>query len=281
MIATELLRTAIGQLQAADCDTPRLDAELLLMHVWGMTRTQLIIKAHEQVPSDIKESFNQCIKRRCQREPVAYIMETKEFWSRDFHVTPDVLIPRPETEHLIEELLELYPDTQSAYRFADIGTGSACIAITLAAEYPNAYIIATDISEASLNIAKANAEHHQLAHRMQFYHGDLYQALPESCLEFDAIISNPPYISQAEMGVLEAELHHEPAHALTDYDDGLQLLKQLVQGAPKHLKRDGFLLLETGLCGLPKATDSMAFKNTYQDLAGHLRGGIYQYHLKH
>jgi len=281
MIATELLRTAIGQLQAAGCDTPRLDAELLLMHVWGMTRTQLIIKAQDQVPSEIEVAFNLCIKRRCQREPVAYIMETKEFWSRDFHVTPDVLIPRPETEHLIEEVLKRYPDTQSAYRFADIGTGSGCIAITLAAEYPNACVIATDISAASLNIAKANAEHHQLTPRMQFYQGDLYQALPESCAEFDAIISNPPYVSQSEMGALEAELHHEPAHALTDYHDGLQLLKRLVQDAPKHLKPEGFLLLETGLCGLPKATDFMTLLDTYQDLAGHLRGGIYQYHLKH
>jgi len=276
MTAQQYLRSAIGELQAAGCENPRLDAELLLMHVWGISRTQLIIKAHDDVPTDIQEKFNHAIARRCQRIPIAYITGEKEFWSRSFKVTPDVLIPRPETEHLIEELLKLYPDTQTPYRFADIGTGSGCIAITLAAEYPNATVVATDISEASLNIARQNAEIHHVEKRVQFKCGDLYQAFDADMPKLDAIVSNPPYVSQHEMGHVEQELHCEPINALTDQSDGLSLLRVLLEQAPEHLEIDAYLLLETGLCGLPETPDDMLMLHPYHDLAGLLRGGVYQ-----
>jgi release factor glutamine methyltransferase len=276
MSAKEHLQLSIAKLQTAGCESARLDAECLLMHAWGINRTQLIIKAHDALPDNVAESFSAYIDRRCKREPVAYIIGEKEFWSRSFNVSPDVLIPRPETEHLIEELLKLYPDTQAPYRFADIGTGSGCIAVTIACEYPNAIVVATDISEKSLTIARSNAEKYAVSERVQFKQGDLYQAFDANTQTFDAILSNPPYVSADEMHDLEEELHHEPSHALTDKEDGLSLLRILLGQAPQHLKANCHLLLETGLCGLPETPDTMTMLYPYHDLAGLLRGGVYQ-----
>jgi len=276
MTADQQLRIAIKKLHQHGCETPRLDAEILLMHAWDINRTQLLIKAHDTLPEAVQINFEHSISERCQRIPIAYITEKKEFWSRDFKVSPDVLIPRPETEHLIEELLKLYPNTQAPYRFADIGTGSGCIAITIACEYPHARVIATDISEKSLAIARSNADLHGVAERIQFKQGDLYQALPPSDEKLDAIVSNPPYLSVEHMQHLEKELHFEPSHALTDKHDGLQLLTKLLHEAPNWLQPHAYLLLETGLSGLPKTPESMTLHHHYHDLAGHLRGGIYQ-----
>jgi len=278
MTAQQALQNAIKRLRDAACETPRLDAETLLMHVWCSSRTQLIIKAHDTLPVHIKKAFDDTIQQRCKRIPVAYITGEKEFWSRMFNVNPDVLIPRPETEHLIEELLKLYPNTQAPYRFADIGTGSGCIAITIAAEYPNATIITTDISEKSLAIASTNAQKHHVETRMQFKCGDIYQAFDANTLKFDAIISNPPYVSHDEMHDLAQELHYEPAHALTDQHDGLSILSSLLQSAHHWLKPQGHLLLETGLCGLPNTPKSMTLLHPYHDLSSRLRGGVYQLH---
>lgn len=277
MTVQQHLRDAIKKLQDAECENPRLDAECLLMHVWGIARTQLIIKAHDDIPNNVQQAFEKAIDKRCKRIPVAYITGEKEFWSRIFNVSPDVLIPRPETEHLIEELLKLYPNKQAPYRFADIGTGSGCIAITIACEYPNASVIATDISKKSLAIAKDNAIKHGVEARMQFKQGDLYQALDANTPSFDAIISNPPYVSQNEMHDLEQELHHEPAHALTDQEDGLSLLRTLLEQAPQYLKKGGYIIIETGLCGLPQTPHKLTMLHPYHDLAGSLRGGAYQY----
>jgi len=277
MTAQQYLRLAIEKLQKSGCESPRVDAELLLMHVWGVSRTQLIIKAPDELPNDVQAAFDDAIAQRCERVPVAYITGEKEFWSRNFKVNPDVLIPRPETEHLIEELLKLYPDTQAPYRFADIGTGSGCIAITIACEYPNASVVATDISEKSLAIAQANAQKHGVEQRIQFKCGNLYQAFDADTAKLDAIVSNPPYVSNDEMNEIEKELHHEPAHALTDQQDGLSLLRILLNEAPNHLKVGAYLLLETGLCGLPATPEGMTILHPYHDLAGHLRGGVYQY----
>jgi len=276
MTAQQALRDAIKQLHDAACETPRLDAETILMHLWAISRTQLIIKAHDDLPMHIKAAFNDAIKQRCERIPVAYITGEKEFWSHMFKVGPDVLIPRPETEHLIEELLKLYPDTQAPYRFADIGTGSGCIAITIASEYPNATIIATDISEKSLDIARSNAQKHHVENRIQFKYGDVYQAFDANTPKLDAIISNPPYVSQNEMLDLEQELHYEPVHALTDEKNGLSILSNLLQGAHCWLKPQAYLLLETGLCGLPSTPKSINLLHPYHDLASQLRGAVYQ-----
>lgn len=278
MIARDLLAGATRKLAAAGCDTPRLDAEILLAHAWHTDKTGLIIRSQDEVPKAVATQFAILLERRTRREPVAYILGHKEFWSREFAVDPRVLIPRPETEHLIEEVLKHFPDTTAAYRFCDIGTGSGCIAVTLACEYSAAEIVATDISQDALAVARNNAEKHNVSDRISFCLGDLLGALPGSIEPFDAIISNPPYVSHDEMQELEPELGFEPQGALTDRKNGLYLLEKLLLESANRLKNGGLLMLETGLCGLPETPPQFEFLYAYRDLAGIARGGVYQKH---
>lgn len=272
----EMILLAASQLAEAGCESARVDAEILLMHVWQIGRTDLIIRAMDEVPEDIQQAFQMLIKRRERREPVAYIIGEKEFWSRPFMVSPDVLIPRPETEHLIEMVLEQFPDRNGSYQFCDIGTGSGCIAITLACEFPQALIVATDISEGALTIARSNAESLNVSDRITFRHGDMLQPLKESDGPFDAIISNPPYVAKHEMDDLAAELDFEPRGALTDEANGLQFIEIILNEGVKRVKPEGLIMVETGPCGLPEAPAQLTMKKEIIDLAGHLRGGIYQ-----
>ncbi len=276
MMIREVLQHACIQLKEAGCDAPRLDAELLLMHVWHLRRTDLIVRADDAVPQNILTDFDNGLQRRINREPLAYILGEKEFWSHSFLVTPDVLIPRPETEHLIEAVLARFPDRNGDYCFCDIGTGSGCIAVTLACEFPNASIIATDISDAALSVARSNAEAHHVAHRICFRQGDMLAALQSKDGPFDAIISNPPYVAEAEMGELEKELAQEPRHALTDEKDGLHYLSTILRDGPAYLQAGAYIMLETGLCGLPATPENLTFEQAIYDLAGHLRCGIYR-----
>jgi len=273
----QLIQHATAALQQAGCDAPKLDAELLLMHAWSIKRTDLIIRSRDQIPESIQHNFNALLQRRIGREPLAYIIGAKEFWSRSFLVNADVLIPRPETEHLIEAVIARFPDRQGEYHFCDIGTGSGIIAITLACEYPNAHIIATDISKQALNVAKTNAISHQVESRIIFKQGDMLQALQPDDVPFDAIISNPPYVAEQEMNTLAQELSYEPRYALTDADDGLRHLTTILTDGPKHLQTGGLIILETGPCGLPDTPASLRFEHSIHDLAGHARGGIYRY----
>jgi len=275
MTPRRLLRQAVETLEHRGCASPKLDAELLLCHILNKTRSWLIAHADDALLDDDIAGFAELLARRSKREPVAYITGEKEFWSRSFHVSPQVLIPRPETEHLIEAVLTNFPDQQAPFTFCDIGTGSGIIAITLACEYPQARIIATDISHEALGIARGNAQRHQVNARINFLQGDLLGALTSDTHGFDAIISNPPYVAQHEMDALEAELDFEPRGALTDESDGLLYLTELVTGAPAHLKENGLLMVETGLCGLPPGTEALPLREHIIDLAGKLRGGIY------
>jgi len=272
----DLSRQAARQLETAGCDAARVDAEILLMHLCNISRTDLIIKALDEVPESIEKGFQSLIKRRANREPIAYITGEKEFWSRPFLVTPDVLIPRPETEHLIEEVLGRFPDQRDKYTFCDIGTGSGCIAITLACEYPNAHIVATDISKAALAVAGSNAESLGVSDRVTFRHGNMLHALTSGDGPFDAVISNPPYVAIHEMEELEAELDFEPRGALTDEGNGLQFLEIILNEGVKRLKPAGLIMVETGPCGLPETPPQLEMKKQIIDLAGHLRGGVYQ-----
>ncbi len=275
MTIRELLRSASLILQQAGCGASYLDAELLLAKALACNRTRLIAHADDDVPVDAREAYAILIERRRRREPLAYITGEKEFWSRLFSVTPDVLIPRPETEHLIEAVLEHFPDTHVPHHFCDIGTGSGCLAVTLACEYPNATVTATDISSAALAIARANIEQHDVASRIEFRQGDMLSALQNDDGPFDAIISNPPYVSRHEMNSLAPELSHEPRQALTDDADGLNHLRTLLHQASSWLKPEGVLLMETGTCGLPPPSPSMHLKRQIHDLAGHLRAGLF------
>ena len=275
MNTKELLQRAAARLKQAGCDATRLDAELLLMHVWHLSRTDIIVRANKKVPGRIVAAFDILLQRRANREPLAYITGEKEFWSRAFRVTPDVLIPRPETEHLIEAVLECFPNRNGRYRFCDIGTGSGCIAVTLACEYPHAHIVATDISASALDIARFNAETHGACGRITFRQGDMLAALQHGDGPFHAIVSNPPYVAESEMDELEKELSREPRHALTDGQDGLKYLSLILHDAPARLHADGYIILETGLCGLPETPANLRYQQSIHDLAGHLRGAIY------
>ena len=274
--AGQWLRHARTALAAAGVESPPLDAELLLMHAWDVDRTSLITRNMDALPDEVEVAADRLLERRCQREPLAYLVGNKEFWSREFEVGPGVLIPRPETEHLVESVLTRFSDHGRPWRFADIGTGSGCLAVTLACEYPAAGVTATDISDSALAVARRNAARHGVAERMHWYRGHLYEALPPGTAPFDAIISNPPYVSLDESRNLEPELGFEPAEALTDGADGLSLLTALLAGAADWLTAGGYLIIETGPCGLPAPTTAMALEGEIRDLAGRLRGGIYR-----
>jgi len=269
------LQKAMRCLEQAGVDSPRKDAELMLIEAWGVSQTDLIIRAKEEVPEDVISQFNQLLERRLNREPLAYILGKKAFWKDEFIVSEDVLVPRPETEHLIEMVLKYRPNQQQNYMMADIGTGSGCIAVTLAKEYANSEVIACDISDKALKVAQYNAERLGVVERMAFYQGDLYQALPRGS-QFDVIVSNPPYVSQDEMDGLEAELSFEPRFALTDEADGLTLLEKLLHDAYMHLKVGGLLVLESGLCGMPETPTTLKKLEDYVDLAGNFRGSVFQ-----
>ncbi len=270
-----LLQQAIQQLKQVGVDSSRKDAELMLMEAWGVSQTDLIICAQDEVPEDVVSQFHQLLERRLKREPLAYILGKKAFWKDEFIVSEDVLVPRPETEHLIEMVLKYRPNQQEDYMMADIGTGSGCIAVSLAKEYPSSEVMACDISDKALVIAKTNAGNLGVLERMSFYQGDLYQALPEG-LQFDVIVSNPPYVSQDEMHALEAELSFEPRFALTDEADGLTLLEKLLSDAHIYLKEGGLLVLESGLCGMPATPATLKKLEDYTDLAGNFRGSVFQ-----
>ncbi|HKI59879.1 MAG TPA: peptide chain release factor N(5)-glutamine methyltransferase, partial [Mariprofundaceae bacterium] len=237
----------------------------------------LIIRMLDEVPADVETTFQALLCRRQQREPVAYIVGEKEFWSRTFQVDANVLIPRPETEHLIEALLKRYTDRLKSYRFCDIGTGSGSIACTIACEFPNAEIVATDISTSALAIASINAERLNVADRVTLKCGDMFAALDDHTEPFDAIISNPPYVSRDEMEALEPELKYEPRSALTDEDDGKRFLSTLLNECHTWLKPGGYIMVETGLCGLPNPPEHLKISDIYRDLAGMKRGGVYHY----
>jgi len=310
MKARFLLQQAIKSLSEAKVDAPRTDAELMLMHVWHISQTSLFIQMNDEVPEDIAVRFQQLLERRLKREPLAYILGAKAFWKHEFMVSSDVLVPRPETEHLIEMVLKYIPKALSSVRsgelrsksasprgmreslatgcptkelghddnllkIADIGTGSGCIAITLADEYQHSEVAASDISDNALKIATNNAERLGVSKRMTFYQGDLYQALPNNST-FDVIVSNPPYVSQAEMFDLEAELGFEPRFALTDEATGLTLLERLLNDAHLYLNAGGLLVLESGLCGMPETPKTLIKLEDYTDLAGNFRGSVFR-----
>lgn len=276
MLARELLVHAASRLALAGCDAPRRDADLMLMSAWELSATSLMIRLVEDVPPEIGQAFEALLQRRLAREPLAYILGEKEFWSLTFKVTPDVLIPRPETEHLIEAVQRYYSDTNASLTICDIGTGSGCIAITLAHEYAKSLVTACDISEKAIAVAKGNAAKLGVAARMQFYAGNLYRALPKHTQKFDVIVSNPPYVSLNEMNALQAELGFEPRFALTDEDTGLTLLAGLLEDAHVFLKPNGMLFLESGLCGMPATPATLEKVSDYVDLAGNFRGAMFR-----
>ncbi|UUO08442.1 peptide chain release factor N(5)-glutamine methyltransferase [Blastopirellula sp. J2-11] len=243
-----LLKWTSDYLQQQQADSPRLDAELLLAQSLGCKRIELYTRFDEVVAEAPRGKFRQLVKQRAAGTPVAYLLGRKEFYSRDFRVTPDVLIPRPETEHLVIAALDRLRETakSAAAQVCDVGAGSGCIAITLAKDLPKFQITAIDISAAALQVARQNAEEHGVAEQIKFVESDLLASLPDSAV-FDLIVSNPPYIGLIEKPTLPKDvLQYEPHVALFSGEDGLDAIRELVRQAPSHLKPGGWLLIEFG-----------------------------------
>jgi release factor glutamine methyltransferase len=249
----------------------RRDAEILLAHCWGLTRTQMLARSGEPVPAEVVACFEQALARRADGVPVAYLLGRREFWSLDFEVNPAVLVPRPETELLVQRALALV-STPGAV-IADLGTGSGAIAIALAHERPGWSITATDVSSEALQVARRNGG--RLAPgRIDWRQGDWYAALGNR--RFDALLSNPPYIAADDPAMHGDGLRHEPPAALTPGGDGLGALATLINGAPAHLKPGGWLALEhgAGQGGTLRAllvARGFTSVTSHRDLAGHER----------
>ncbi|HEX6772681.1 MAG TPA: peptide chain release factor N(5)-glutamine methyltransferase [Acidobacteriaceae bacterium] len=220
--------------------TARRDAELLLMRVAGVSRADLLAHPERELTERQSHHYEAAIARRVLHEPVQHIIGKQEFYGREFIVNRLVLIPRPETEHLVETVLGIDPARD---RILDVGTGSGILAITLALELPSATVTATDISTAALTVAQKNAEQLGAAERIRFMASDLFAALGEE--RFDCIVSNPPYVAKGE--ALEPQVRDfEPATALFAGDDGLAIYRRLIPEAADHLEAGGHLLLEIG-----------------------------------
>lgn len=223
-------------------DSATLDAEVLLCSVLNKNRSFLRAWPEQPLAAEHSRRFLELIAERKQGKPIAYITGIREFWSRDFYVNADVLIPRPETELLIELSLTLIAHNQSV-KIIDLGTGSGILAITLALECPQAQITAVDASPAALKIAQQNADKH-LANTIQFYQSDWFANIPED--KFDLVISNPPYIAENDRHLQEGDLKFEPQGALISMQEGLKDIRMIADTARNYLKTDGYLLIEHG-----------------------------------
>ena len=222
------------------------DANLLARHVLGWDRSMVYSHETDEATADFIAKYDPLIERRARREPAAYIRGVQEFWSRDFIVTPAVLIPRPETELIVEEFFARLPEDlpNRRQRVADIGTGSGCIAVTVAAERPYVEVIATDISEDALKIAQQNAGRYDVSDRIAFREAAY---LTGSTEKFDFILANPPYVTEREYQNLAPEVReYEPAIALVAGEDGFRDIRQVVDLATHYLAPGGTLLMEIG-----------------------------------
>jgi len=243
----EALREAGERLRAASVPNDMLDAQTLLAEALGKDRTYLIINFNQQLSEGILSAFLTMVDRRAAGEPLQYITGRQEFFGLDFEVTPDVLIPRPETELIVEESIRIVQQDGIARPvIVDVGAGSGAIAVALARELGDARVIASDVSEAALRVARRNAARHGLGDRVDFVASDMLDAFAEE--EFaDFILSNPPYVSEKEMPSLQREVRDwEPRLALTDSNDGLSLYRRLLKDAPSRLKPGGHLICKLG-----------------------------------
>jgi release factor glutamine methyltransferase len=231
-----------ARLLAASSDSAVLDAEVLLCLTLGKERSHLRAWPDKELQPEHTARFWSLIQERQKGTPIAYITGNREFWSRDFHVTPDVLIPRPDTELLIELSLKLIP-LDKPIKIIDLGTGSGIIAITLAAERPHAQVSATDLCLAALRIAQLNANKHGTTN-IQFYQSNWLSNVPKD--KFNLIVSNPPYIAENDNHLQQGDIRFEPQSALCAGDQGLSDIKTITETARNYLESEGYLLIEHG-----------------------------------
>ena len=225
-------------------DEATLDARLLAKHVLGWDSARILTDATGPEPIGFAQQFEALVARRSRREPTAYVTGSREFWNLTFTVTPAVLIPRPETEGIVEAFLELFPTHHAPVRVADVGTGSGCIAVAAASERPRARVVATDLSPAALAVAQQNAARHSVASRVHCARSNLLTGLQGG---FDAVLSNPPYVPSGVKASLQPEVREfEPALALFAGTDGADVMRQLAVEAAEKLRFGGYLVFEFG-----------------------------------
>ena len=238
----DLFRSGIALLQ----DRPQaiLEAKVLLLRAAALTEERYLAAPNDPCSPKAEAYFRRLVDKRLGGVPLSYLIGVKEFWSIPFAVTPSVLVPRPETEVLVEKVLEL--STRESEAILDVGTGSGCIAVALAKELPRAHIQAVDISERALRVARRNAALHKTRH-VQFHKSNLFSAFRGTGMRFDFIVSNPPYISRDEWDGLPPEVRDfEPRRALLSGESGLELIERLVRRAGTYLRPGGYLIFEIG-----------------------------------
>lgn len=271
-----LLTWTTDFLREKEADNPRLDAEVLLAHARGCPRIELYTAFEEEPSEEIRTSYRELVKRRAAGTPVAYLVGYREFFSLTFRVTPDVLIPRPETEQLVVRALDLAKES-AINSIADIGTGSGILAVCLAKHLPSSQVTACDISSAALEVASGNAKAHGVGDRIEFLESDLLAAVKDQ-RTYDLVVSNPPYVSTTEMAELDPEVRdHEPHLALDGGVQGTEVIARLLPQAAERLRSEGHLLVEVSPMNaerveqLVKSTASLQLGDTIPDLAGHAR----------
>ena len=243
MTLKQAFDAALKQLEAADTPSPRLSAELLLMFTLDCSRAYLFTYPERELTEEEQARYDEAIARRCTGEPAQYITGHQEFFGRDFLVTPAVLIPRPETEHLVEAVLELFP-REARLAVLDVGTGSGCIAVTLAREFPRSTLMAVDISPEALEIAQANAA--RLEAKVEFHKCDLLDGI-EPAKMFDLIVSNPPYVGECEADKVQKQVRDfEPHCAVFGGERGMDIIRRLAPQSWDHLRPGGYFLMEIG-----------------------------------
>lgn len=271
-----LLTWTTDFLRRRGSESPRLDAEVMLAHVLGWERVQLYTHYEQEAGERARAEFRELVRRRAEGSPVAYLVGRKEFYALPLVVSPEVLIPRPESEFVVVEFLEVAKNLESP-RAVDVGTGSGCLAIACTHQHQSARFIAIDVSAAALALARANAERHGVADRIDFRQGDLLEPVRDEP-PFDVILSNPPYIPTDVIPTLEPGVRdYEPHRALDGGADGLRVVSRLIDQAVPLLKPDGHLILEIGTAqeapvrSLIEAHAEFRLSPTIRDLQKHPR----------
>lgn len=261
MKISEHLKAAADILRTSGVSEPRREAASLLAFVLRTDKTFLVAHSEDELPAAAEKQFQTVLKRRAGREPFQYIVGKQEFCGLDFAVTKDVLIPRPETEMLVEAALEILKD---GARFCEVGIGSGCISVSILHKLQTVTAVGLDISEKALKIAEENARTHRVLERLELKISDVFENL--SVEKFDLIVSNPPYISGEEMKNLQPEVRdYEPRAALTDRADGFSIIEKIIRAAPTFLSDNGFLLMEIGF-GQWREVEKMFDRNVWREL---------------
>ena len=278
----ELLKVTTDYLEKKEIESPRLSAEILLAHQLDIDRVKLYLRFDQPLHEKEVAGYRTLVKRRLSREPIQYITGVQEFWSMDFVVGPQVMVPRPETELLVEQALALCRGEGSTggpgTRILDLGTGCGAIAVAIARELEGVAVWASDVSQKALDMARQNAKKHGVEEKIAFVLSDLWQGFSNPQITFDVIVSNPPYIKPEAMDSLPPEVRdYEPKRALDGGEEGVFYIREIIKGAPRHLNPGGWILLEmdpdqTKLAlGLVEASNNYGQKARIKDYSHHYR----------